>query len=55
MNINSVDELSLKFTPKQQKIMELVAMSYSNDEIAETLIISKETVKSHLKKIYRKI
>lgn len=43
------------FTSKQLQIIELVANCCTNEEIAQILLISPETVKSHLKKIYRKI
>ena len=43
------------FTKKQLAIIELVGTGLSNDEIANKLLISKETVKSHLKLIYRKL
>ena len=43
------------FTEKQLAVMELVGTGLSNDEIADKLLISKETVKSHLKLIYRKL
>ena len=41
-------------TPREQEIMHLIAAGATNNEIAERLFISLETVKSHVKKILRK-
>ena len=46
---------SLIFTPRELEVMELVARSYLNKEIADVLDISTQTVKNHLSNIYRKI
>jgi len=45
----------LDLTKREQKVLELIANGFSNDKIAETMYISKNTVKSHIKKIYLKL
>jgi PAS domain S-box-containing protein len=40
-------------TPRQQEIAFLVAIGYSNSEIAEKLAITIHTVKDHMKKIFQ--
>jgi LuxR family maltose regulon positive regulatory protein len=42
-------------TPREVEILRLVMAGYSNRAIAEQLVISEWTVKSHLTKIYRKL
>jgi LuxR family maltose regulon positive regulatory protein len=42
-------------TPKERRILELLALNYSNKEIANALEVSGETIKSHLKKLFTKL
>jgi DNA-binding CsgD family transcriptional regulator len=42
-------------TATELKVVELVAQRLSNPEVAERLFISRHTVESHLKNIYRKL
>lgn len=42
-------------TPREKQILTLVAEGLSNKEIAERLVISKYTVKNHLKNIMQKL
>ena len=44
-----------KLTPRQNEIMDLVKDGYSNLEIADTLHISHNSVKSHLYNITNKL
>jgi DNA-binding CsgD family transcriptional regulator len=41
-------------TAREQQVAALVCQNYSNRQIAEMLVISPETVKSHLRKALRK-
>lgn len=42
-------------TATELKVVELVAQRFSNPEVAERLFISRHTVESHLKRVYRKL
>ena len=44
-----------KLTPRQNEIMDLVKDGYSNHEIANTLHISYNSVKSHLHNITNRL
>jgi DNA-binding NarL/FixJ family response regulator len=48
-------ELSLerwhRLSPREQEVTALVCLSLSNQEIAERLVISPETVKTHMRRI----
>lgn len=41
-------QTSVRLTPREREIIELVAAGHSNREIAESLVISTNTVRSHL-------
>jgi len=43
------------FTSRELEILRLVAEGYSNPELAKMLWVTKQTIKFHLTKIYRKI
>jgi len=47
----SLDQL----TPTEFQVLRLIGKGKSNDEIAEALFISKNTVRSHIKSIYAKL
>lgn len=51
------EELSLKeiLTEQETRILQLVASGFSNKEVAYRLNITGETVKSHIKNVYRKL
>ena len=57
MNITPEDELSLKeiLTEQETKIIRLLGNGLSNKEVAYDLSIKGETVKSHIKNVYRKL
>jgi NarL family two-component system response regulator LiaR len=42
-------------TDREWEVLDLVAAGASTDEIAATLVLSTETVRSHLKNLYRKL
>ena len=41
-------------TPRQLEIVELVSQGFCNDEIMDRLVITEETVKSHIRSIEKK-
>ncbi|MFN8051539.1 MAG: helix-turn-helix transcriptional regulator [Acidimicrobiales bacterium] len=43
-----------ELSAREQEVLSLLCMGYRNKDIAEALYISTETVKSHLKAIFRK-
>jgi DNA-binding NarL/FixJ family response regulator len=42
-------------TPREQEVVKLIAEAYTNDAIAETLVISKKTVERHRANILEKL
>ena len=46
---------SQALTEREQQILRLVADGLSNREIADQLFLSRYTVESHVKRIYRKL
>ncbi len=42
-------------TPREREILELVARGMSNTEIAESLFIAEQTVKTHVSKVFTKL
>jgi NarL family two-component system response regulator LiaR len=44
-----------QLTPTEFQVLRLIGQGKSNDEIASTLFISKNTVRSHIKSIYAKL
>lgn len=53
--VNSRQASSLGLTPREVEVVRLLARSYSNRRIAESLYLSEATVKRHLTTIYRKL
>jgi DNA-binding CsgD family transcriptional regulator len=48
-----VDKINL--TKRESEVLQLLAKGMTRDEIANRLYISAETVKMHIKNIYRKL
>lgn len=44
-----------QLTPTEFQVLRLIGQGKSNDEIAESMFISKNTVRSHIKSIYAKL
>ncbi len=42
-------------TDREWEVLDLLASGNTTDEIARTLVLSTETVRSHLKNLYRKL
>ncbi len=42
-------------TPREWEILELLAQGYTNQQIAESLFVSLNTVRTHIRHIYRKL
>lgn len=42
-------------TPREQEVLALVAQGFTNEQIADALVISKRTVRQHLNHIYAKL
>jgi NarL family two-component system response regulator LiaR len=42
-------------TPREWEVMDLLAQSHTTEQIAETLVVSRETVRTHVKNILRKL
>ena len=53
---SETDEATLDvLTPREKEVLELLAEGHSNEEIAETLVISKHTVARHRENLMRKL
>jgi DNA-binding NarL/FixJ family response regulator len=48
-------ELVARLTSRERDVLILIAQGHSNDEIAGTLTISRDTVKTHVKRIFMKM
>jgi len=49
------DDLDVPLTPRETQVLRLVSMGLSNQEIADSLEISIETVKEHVQNLLRKL
>jgi DNA-binding NarL/FixJ family response regulator len=48
-------EASSRLSPRELQVLELVAAGHTNDDIAQALFISPQTVKTHLSRIFDKL
>ena len=46
---------SLDLSPREEQILQLVAKGYSNKQIADDLDMSFDTVRTHLKRVFKKL
>ena len=53
--VNSGRDPQIRLTPRELQVLRLMATSHTNRDIAEQLVISEETVRSHVKRILRKL
>ena len=54
MNIKSCNKVIDVLSKRELEITKLITLEYSNDEIASHLDISKRTVETHRKNIFKK-
>ena len=53
LNQTALEELNL--SPREMEVLELMAKGMSNAEIAESLFVSLNTIKTHSSKLYEKL
>lgn len=51
---NEMEERWSSLTHREQQVVALICLGYRNHEIAQTLVIAPETVKTHLQRIFDK-
>lgn len=52
---NAPDRPAARLTRREMDVLRLMAAGYKNDEIAEALVITVQTVKNHVRSILRKL
>ena len=51
---NEIEERWSSLSHREQQVVALICLGYRNHEIAETLMIAPETVKTHLQRVFDK-
>ena len=54
MSQSELEQRWSSLSSREQQVVALICLGYRNYEIAQTLVIAPETVKSHLKRIFNK-
>jgi NarL family two-component system response regulator LiaR len=54
-SIGGLRPVKSPLTPREWEVMDLLAQSLTTEQIAETLVLSRETVRTHVKNILRKL
>ena len=54
-DMKSIKRAEQKLTKREQEILAMVSVGARNDEIADSLCISRHTVKTHLYNVFKKI
>jgi LuxR family maltose regulon positive regulatory protein len=55
ISVSSSHEIPVALTPREFEILQLIAAGLSNKAIQEKLILSKNTVRTHIKNLYSKL
>lgn len=53
--VPQVDELLQNLTPREKEVLQMAAKGANNKEIANKLVLSEVTVKSHMNSIFKKL
>ena len=54
LNQNEMESRWAALSHREQQVVALICMGYRNHEIAQTLVIAPETVKTHLQRVFDK-
>ena len=54
-SVSSSHEIMIELTPREFEILHLIAAGLSNKAIQENLMLSKNTVRTHIKNLYSKL
>lgn len=46
--------MNVRLTRREEEVLDLLLMRHSNDEIADRLVVSRQTVKNYVSRVYRK-
>ncbi|MDO8749813.1 MAG: response regulator transcription factor, partial [Dehalococcoidia bacterium] len=52
---SSLQQIETPLTPREEEVLRLIARGLTNQEIAQELVISVDTVKSHVRAILDKL